>query len=92
MVDRWVAEHPDLRIVKLGPQHHEADRERFGFRHARIKLLDGDGSPNAPERACRRLRSIMEWWFGRHQVDAEDRPGRNNFSPAAVGHFQRSVH
>lgn len=29
MVDRWAAEHPDLRIVKLDYDTHAADRRRF---------------------------------------------------------------
>jgi hypothetical protein len=43
MVDRWVAEHPDLRIVKLDYDTHKADRERFGLRGVpMLVLLDGD--------------------------------------------------
>src|SRR5262245_42317090 len=31
MVERWAAEHPDLRVTKLDYDSHAADRERFGL-------------------------------------------------------------
>jgi thiol-disulfide isomerase/thioredoxin len=68
MVDRWVAEHPDLRIVKLDYDAHKADHERFNLVGVpMLVLLDGDkviakygqNAQTVADFASDRL----EWWF-----------------------------
>ena len=68
MVDRWVAEHPDLRIVKLDYDTHKADRERFGLLGVpMLVLLDGDKviakyGQNA-QKVADFASDRLEWWF-----------------------------
>jgi thiol-disulfide isomerase/thioredoxin len=68
MVDRWVAEHPDLRIVKLDYDTRKVDRERFGLLGVpMLVLLDGDKviakyGQNA-QKVADFASDRLEWWF-----------------------------
>jgi thiol-disulfide isomerase/thioredoxin len=68
MIDRWVAEHPDLRIVKLDYDTHKGDRERFGLLGVpMLVLLDGDKviakyGQNA-QKGADFASDRLEWWF-----------------------------
>ena len=77
MVERWVAAHPDLRIVKLDYDAHKADRQRFGLVGVpMLVLLDGgevigkygDNAQKVADFASDRL----EWWYesARGKIDA----------------------
>ena len=68
MVDRWVAEHPDLRIVKLDYDTPKADRERFGLLGVpMLVLLDGDKVIAKYGQNAQKVADFssdrLEWWF-----------------------------
>jgi hypothetical protein len=68
MVDRWAAEHPDLRIVKLDYDANKSDRLSFDLVGVpMLILLDGgkvvdkygEGAQKISDFAYDRL----EWWY-----------------------------
>ncbi len=68
MVDRWVAEHPDLRLVKLDYDTHRADRERFGLVGVpMLVLLAGDKIIAKYGQDAQRVTDFgydeLEWWY-----------------------------
>jgi thiol-disulfide isomerase/thioredoxin len=68
MVERWVAEHPDLRIVKLDYDTHKADRERFSLLGVpMLVLLDGDRVIAKYGQNAQKVADFssdrLEWWF-----------------------------
>lgn len=68
MVDRWVAEHPDLRIVKLDYDAHRADRQRFDLVGVpMLVLLDGDKIIGKYGQDAQRITDFdydrLEWWY-----------------------------
>jgi len=68
MVDRWVAEHPDLRLVKLDYDSHRADRERFALAGVpMLVLLDGDKIVGKYGQDAQRIADFdsdrLEWWY-----------------------------
>jgi thiol-disulfide isomerase/thioredoxin len=77
MVDRWVASHPDLHIVKLDYDAHKADRERFGFVGVpMLVLLAGDKIIAKYGQNAQKVGDFafdrLEWWFesARGKIDA----------------------
>ncbi len=68
MVDRWVAEHPDLRLVKLDYDTHRTDRERFGLVGVpMLVLLAGDKIIAKYGQDAQRVTDFgydeLEWWY-----------------------------
>jgi len=68
MVERWAAEHPDLRIVKLDYDADKADRERFGLLGVpMLVLLDGDKVVAKYGHNAQRVADFdydrLEWWY-----------------------------
>jgi len=68
MVDRWAAEHPDLRLVKLDYDTHRTDRERFGLAGVpMLVLLDGDKIIGKYGQDAQRVTDFgydeLEWWY-----------------------------
>ena len=68
MVDRWVAEHPDLRLVKLDYDTHRADRERFGLGGVpMLVLLAGDKIVGKYGQNAQKIADFatdrLEWWY-----------------------------
>jgi thiol-disulfide isomerase/thioredoxin len=77
IVDRWVAEHPGLRLVKLDYDTHKADRERFGLGGVpMLVLLDGDKIVGKYGQDAQRVTDFgydrLEWWYesARGKIDA----------------------
>ena len=68
MVYRWVAEHPDLRIVKLDYDTHRADRERFDLVGVpMLVLLDDDKVIAKYGESAQKISDFaqdrLEWWY-----------------------------
>ena len=68
MVARWVAEHPDLRLVKLNYDTHRGDRERFNLAGVpMLVLLDGDKIIGKYGQDAQRIADFdydrLEWWY-----------------------------
>ena len=68
MVDRWAAEHPDLRIVKLDYDAHKTDRARFGLVGVpMLVLLDGDKLVATYGDSAQKVSDFahdrLEWWY-----------------------------
>jgi thiol-disulfide isomerase/thioredoxin len=68
MVDRWVAEHPDLRVVKLDYDANRADRQRFDLVGVpMLVLLDGDRVVAKYGQNAQKVADFasdrLEWWL-----------------------------
>ena len=68
MVERWAAEHPDLRMTKLDYDSHSADRERFGlFGVPMLVLMAGDKVVAKYGQSAQRVTDFagdrLEWWY-----------------------------
>jgi len=68
MVDRWVAEHPGLRFVKLDYDSHRTDLERFGLVGVpMLVLLAGDKIVAKYGQDAQRVTDFdyerLEWWY-----------------------------
>lgn len=68
MVDRWAADHPDLRIVKLDYDTRAADRERFDLVGVpMLVLLDGDKViakyGDSAQKVSDFAHDRLEWWY-----------------------------
>jgi thiol-disulfide isomerase/thioredoxin len=79
MVDRWVADHSDLRIVKLDYDAHKADRQRFELIGVpMLVLLDGDKviakyGQNA-QKVADFASDRLEWWYASSRANIEPPP------------------
>ena len=68
MVDRWVAEHPDLSIVKLDYDANKVDRQRFELIGVpMLVLLDGDKVIAKYGQNAQKIADFatdrLEWWY-----------------------------
>ncbi len=68
MVERWAAEHPDLRVVKLDYDANTADRGRFDLVGVpMLVLLNGDKVIGKYGQHAQKVADFasdrLEWWF-----------------------------
>ena len=88
MVDRWAAEHPSLRIVKLDYDANKADRLNFNLVGVpMLVLLDGDKVVAKYGEGAQRISDFaydrLEWWYESVRVNVErevDQPGSQSGS------------
>jgi thiol-disulfide isomerase/thioredoxin len=78
MVDRWAAEHPDIKFIKLDYETHKEDRLRFGLVGVpMLVLLEDDKLVGKYGHHAQRIgdfaRLWLERWYDstRDKIDAE---------------------
>ena len=78
MVERWVTEHPDLRMIKLDYDANKSDRLRFDLVGVpMLVLLDGDKVVAKYGESAERISDFaydrLEWWYesAREKIDTQ---------------------